>query len=352
MSPARVSEEQAMKIRNKQLTMAIRFGLAAAVAVVAAGNPQDVNAAEVECDPAGCTDAGETLVRLRTEGERHPRTAGESAAALQDNRRVDIALPPATGSEGSKVARAVGRFAINLPQGGVLWATEDPAIVTPTLNASAGASAPVGVDGKLAMPLSFSVYSNYARFIDRYELSIYRGTDGDLVTPIATLVPPKGQVSKVDWNGETQDGLPLRAGDDLIYVVRAYDAQGHFDEAEVRRVSLLRPDEYERSMSQLRAGAQQTEWATLTAAQIQQKRVEDALFGTSSLRRRNIPLYGSRIRVFGQDIPEGFQITIDGEAYPIDLERKFVAELMLPIGSHTLDIDVRQGQESVSRVPM
>lgn len=342
-----------MSINNNKLSLAIRLGLLAVMTGASLGNAQIALAQEsVKCDGQGCGDGQETLVRIRTEGERQPRTNGDSAAALQDNRRVDIALPPSPGQEGKKVAQATGRFAVNLPDGGMLWASEDPAMVVPTLNVSTGTSAPVTADGKLAKPLTFSMYSNYGKFIDRYELSVYHGTDGDLVSPVAVLRPEQGRLKQAVWDGSMGAGERLRAGDELIYVLRAYDAEGHVDETQIRRVALLRPEEYERSLSQLRQDAQGTEWATLTSEQLQDKQTEGALFGTSSLRQQNIPLYGSRVRVFGQDIPEGYQITIDGEAYPIDLERKFVAELMLPIGSHTLDVSVNQGTESIARIPM
>ncbi|MEL1265891.1 hypothetical protein [Pseudoxanthomonas putridarboris] len=325
-------------VLSRALRMALTGGLLATVPAAWAQAPaQD----EVSCDQDGCSDA-QTLVRIRTEGKRQPRAAGDSAAALQDNRRVDVALPPQAGDAGRKVAQAVGRFAYTLPNGGMIWAIEDPALVTPVLNAGAGSSAPVQ-DGKLSEPVQFSVYSNYAKFIDRLELSIYRATDTDLVSPLATLAPQVGNVIQATWDGTTTDGRPLRVGDELLYVLRAYDAQGHFDETQPRTLALMRPADHARNLTQLSSGLAGTADALLTGQQAQAKRVEETIFGDSQLRLQNIPLQGSRVRVLGQDIPADQLLEINGQAYPVDLDRKFVAEFLLPVGQHTLELALGNG---------
>lgn len=351
--PTRVRHGRAPQFATATLTRALHLvlagGLAATAPMMALAQTADT---EVKCDQAGCKDAQGTLVRIRTEGERVPRTLGDSPAALQDNRRVDMALPPQSSDGGQKVARAVGRFAYDLPNGGMIWAIEDPAMVAPVLNAGAGSAAPVA-DGKLTEPVQFSVYTNYARFIDHLELSIYRGTDADLVSPLATLKPEVGNVIQAKWDGAVADRRPLRVGDELIYVLRAYDKQGHVDETKARTLSLLRPADYARNLTQLSSNLAGSADALLSGEAAQARLVQDTIFGNSQLRQQNIPLFGSRVRVLGQDIPEGQTLQINGQAYPVDLERKFVAEFLLPTGQHTLELALGDGaDEPTVRYPL
>ena len=44
----------------------------------------------------------------------------------------------------------------------------------------------------------------------------------------------------------------VRAGDELVYVLRAFDAQGNFDETSPRKLQLVRPDEAEKIKSLIR----------------------------------------------------------------------------------------------------
>ncbi|MET0815490.1 MAG: hypothetical protein ABWX88_09900, partial [Pseudoxanthomonas sp.] len=53
--------------------------------------------------------------------------------------------------------------------------------------------------------------------------------------------------------------------------------------------------------------------------------------------------YGSRIRIQGRNLPEGYGLKINGESYPVDLERKFVAEYLEPVGQHSFDIELQGG---------
>src|SRR5690606_18949295 len=100
--------------------------------------------------------------------------------ALQPDRRATVAM------EAPGRATVAGRFSLQLDNGGVIWATEDPALGTPELSISAPGFA--AFDGrKIAKPVQFYVRSNYSSFIERYELKVYRAADTDLVEPLATV---------------------------------------------------------------------------------------------------------------------------------------------------------------------
>ena len=70
------------------------------------------------------------------------------------------------------------------------------------------------------------------------------------------------------------------------------------------------------------------------------------------MRQQNIPFYGSRIRIQGRNLPEGHGLTINGESYPVDLERKFVAEYLVPVGRHDFDIEVQGGAPRLDGAPV
>src|SRR5690606_2656785 len=183
--------------------------------------------AAIACDADTCnTDEG-LLFQLRTRSYDEPVTQGTSAAssseALQPDRRVSIGL------ERPGRAEATARFVVHLPGGGVVWATEDPALGQPELSVSAPQM--VGFDGKaITTPVRFFVRGNYPAFIDRMEIALFRATDADLIDPIARLPMKVAAVSESEWDGALPGTHPFRAGDELIYVLRAWDAEGNFDE--------------------------------------------------------------------------------------------------------------------------
>ena len=133
---------------------------------------------------AAAPAADQTVLKIRSEGEAG--SVDTSKEGLQAFRRVDITQV----NPGS--IPVSGKFMINLPAGGMIWATEDPQLATPVLNVQASSIAPFA-DGKIVGPVSFQTYSNYAAFAERYELVVYRGTDTDLVEPTGDAQGPGGE---------------------------------------------------------------------------------------------------------------------------------------------------------------
>ncbi|MCF7221630.1 TonB-dependent receptor [Marilutibacter chinensis] len=311
-----------------------------------APSPGDAPPPELDCDAGGC-DSGEDLVfRLRTRSYDQPVTestgAGSSSEALQPDRRVAIGLE----QPGRAVAQ--GRFSVNLPGGGVIWATEDPNLGQPELSVSAPTMVPF--DGKaITRPVRFFVRGNYSGFIERMELAVFRATDADLVNPLAKVPIEVAAVSQTEWGGALPADIPFRTGDELVYVLRAFDAEGNIDETQPRRLQLVRPDEAERGRQRLRDQTERTLGTALSEDQAQTQQLVDDVFGESALRYQNIPIYGSRVRVQGRNLPAGYGLLINGDSYPVDLERKFVAEYLMPVGRHRFDIAL-QGPEGASPV--
>lgn len=336
------------------------YGLSLAGTAFAQATPADATAADaatppLHCDAQGCRNGQGALFRISAHGENRPVAAGVDADASGRNRRVETVTAQAHEGTGQVLAQGQasisGHFTVDLPQGGTLWATEDPALGQPILNVQAGSMVPFE-DGRITQPVRFHAYSNYAAFYDRLQVSIYRGDDADRVTPLATIDLPVGAVTDTRWDGTLPAGLRLQPGDVLQYVARARAPDGSFDETHPRRIQLVTPADYARGAQALRDEVERSHAGDLDAAAAEAVSIIESIYGKSDLRLRNIPVHGSRVRILGRDIPEGMQIVIDGQSFPIDQERKFVAEFLQPVGPHRYQVQVKSAQGVVADTPL
>jgi len=233
---------------------------------------------------------------------------------------------------------ATGNSSIRLAGGGTVWAVEDPQLARPQLNASAP-SLVAFVDGRISGPVRFNVFSNYAAFVERFELRIFRGTDVDLVTPLASVSVPIGNDGTVEWNGALEGAAMLREGDELQYVLQAIAADGSVDETFPRRLQLVRQDELTRNQLRLGASASSTQ-RDLSAEQLEQRRLLLGSFGESNLRQQNIRIHGSSVRIRGEQMAAGQSVRINGRVVPVDQRGHFIGEYLLPVGQHQFTVDV------------
>ncbi|MEP6632673.1 MAG: hypothetical protein ABJA62_00530 [Luteimonas sp.] len=334
MVPAVASHaEETTASEESAATSAVSDGAPMIAAPTAA--PADIAASAVDCTADACTSDDGLLLRVRTRGERQPQTQGttdaSSSKALQPDRRVTVE----TEQPGKAVA--IGKWSVQLPNGGVIWATEDPNLGQPALNITAPSL--VAFDGmRIVKPVQFYAYSNYSAFVKRAEVLVFRASDTDLVAPLASIPLPVAAVADVKWNGALPAGFVARAGDELMYLVRAYGADGSVDETFPRRMQLVKPEEEKRGAERLRDSVEKDIGSVFSAEEAQQRSLIDGVFGENSLRQQNIAIYGSRIRIQGRNLPEHYAVTINGQTHPIDLERKLVAEYLVPVGRHAFDI--------------
>ncbi|MEE9342086.1 MAG: hypothetical protein V3V12_00460, partial [Gammaproteobacteria bacterium] len=238
---------------------------------------------------------------------------------MQSNRRVDVSMTEATSKQSSANTR------INLPDGGVIWITTDPANNQPHLSVNAPAFSKMD-NGKLNQPVSFTVYSNYGSFIDRWELDLYLSS-GDQVKPVKRIMGKQlSNTQIITWDGSL-DGNHALSFVDYSYVLRVYDAAGRFDETAPAILRLGSGSQYD-SQDAL---SETTESA-------------NEIYGESQLVKQTIPLAGSRVRVYGSDLAEGHALSINGDIVSIDSNRNFVVESILPAGSHNFDIAVTDAE--------
>ena len=169
--------------------------------------------------------------------------------------------------------------------------------------------------------VQFRVYTNYRRFIERAEIRVFDEQQSVQGAPVAVLdVDDLGLVSWVI--GQEQN---FQTEQNLKYVVRVYDAQGHYDETQpqplwIVEVPLAR---YEKSLPsrELLVG-----------------------YGESRLARQEIPIQGGTVSAYGKAIPDGHDVWLGGSKVPVDESGQFVVEEILPSGLHTVEVAVLDKQ--------
>lgn len=262
-----------------------------------------------------------------------PLAAGAQTASPPPQERAAAAARPQEVVTPGAATVMPGQVLV-LPGGGRVWATEDPANLSPQMNVSAQSIAGIR-DDRLSEALSFNFSSNYASFIARMELLVYNGRDTDLVKPLVVLPLPVSGEGVVQWDGQLPPGHGLRAGGTLTYRVRAYGRDGQVDETQVRSVRLYSEPEWREAREQLLSESNQL----ADGFTLDQRLAREAQL-SNGLVKQNIPLSGSIVRIYGQDIPDDAQIKINNRSAAIDNNRRFVSEFLLPVGAHGLTIDV------------
>ncbi|MGE8246182.1 MAG: TonB-dependent receptor [Stenotrophomonas maltophilia] len=311
-------------------------GLASAVLLAAPAAAQQSlpapSPAPIRCEADSCRSDDGLLLRI----------GDDDAPALPLPGRTDLPVVgtvPASPAVTPDVAARGSQFMAELPNGGVVWATEDPTMVPPSLSVQAAATVPFE-NGRVIRPLRFHSYNNYASFIQKLEVTLYRGTDTDLVTPLARIELPADYVGDAEWSGELPPQIKLRTGDDLIYVARAYGAGGAFDETRLQRIQLVTPADFDRGLQITRENVQKTLGQALDGDSAQDLQLSNSIYGQSMLRLQNIPIHGSRVRLYGRNLEPNSRVRINGQDFPVDLEQKFAAEFLEPVGEHRYDVSV------------
>ncbi len=172
-------------------------------------------------------------------------------------------------------------------------------------------------DGTPASAVHFRMYDNYASFLKRAEIRIFNPDQSLQAVPLETIPIDKKGLAEWQPAAERLPG-PVR---ELKFVLRAYDAKGHFDETSPHQLWLIRE-----SSPEAPAAAPPSE---LLAA-----------YGESDLARHQIPLDGGTVRVQGGGIPAGHTVWVAGRQVPVDPQGNFVAEEILPSGAQTVEVAV------------
>lgn len=95
--------------------------------------------------------------------------------------------------------------------------------------------------GGLIEPVQIALHTNYAAFIEQWELSLFRESDARRRYPVAVWSGPGASLaSGLEWDGTPQTGPPLRPGETLVAQLRARDTAGNIDETEPQTALITR----------------------------------------------------------------------------------------------------------------
>lgn len=191
-------------------------------------------------------------------------------------------------------------------------------------------------DGESAAPpdaavssraVRFAAYTNYPHFIARSEVRILEAGDSREAEPLAVVpVDADGMASWVpDPAALGRIPAPKR---ELAFVLRAYDADGRFDETAPQRLWIV-PAGPEAAAAEASAasGPPQARDALLAG------------YGETGALRTNIPLGDAgTVRVSGTGVPNGHSVWLAGTRIPVDANGSFAAETVLPHGLQTVEV--------------
>ncbi len=219
---------------------------------------------------------------------------------------------------------------------------------------------PVPADtGVPSTPVLFRMYANYDYFIDRSEVRIFEAGASTRKTPVAVIAVAddgmalwQADAGEFDWS--------LRQ---LQYVLRAYGRDGNFDETEPRPLWLVAtpaapgPVTDIAGIDALQEQTDTTPAVDINAGEGREPEVAAAsdeiatgayrddpellaAYGDNALALQNIRLSSGTVRVQGSRIPPGHNVWVAGHLVPVDAEGNFVAEQILPEGTHTVEVAV------------
>jgi len=201
------------------------------------------------CTLEDCKTDDGYVIRVLGSSEDLLRDTDDTEEAHRNNRRVEI-----SGQLNQKVisrtplvdpasAQVSGKFVVYLKNGGVLWATEDPATLDPRLGFT-GPSRVKFDNNRLLDSISVRYFTNYSAFIEKLELVAYKENDIDLVRPYVLSELPINAIDTFEWTGAFPSTWNLRQGDTVQYQIRAYGANGAIDETRPKRMQLLSEAEF------------------------------------------------------------------------------------------------------------
>jgi flagellar motor protein MotB len=171
-----------------------------------------------------------------------------------------------------------------------------------------------------ASPVSFRMYTNYSHFIERAEVRVFR--TGQSLESIPLEVLELSIEDAMQW--QPRPGEFRAPADELAYVLRVYGPDGNFDETQPQPLWIV----YDEAVPEEDA-AEETPQAELLSA-----------YGENRLGLHNIGLSSGTVSVRGNNVPAGHEVWVAGRPVPVDDNGSFIAEEILPQGSHTVEVAV------------
>ena len=177
----------------------------------------------------------------------------------------------------------------------------------------------------------FAMYANYSHFIESAEVRIFEAGQSLREDPLEVIPIEVG--ATVEWTPVSGPSrAPVR---ELKYVLRAYGAEGRFDETSAQPLWLSYLSSGDENTVDTPAGME----ARPDSSGPAEGRLLQA-YGESGMAVRNIVLGSGTVTVQGARIPAGHSVWVAGQPVPVDPQGNFVAEAILPTGLHTVEVAV------------
>jgi len=191
-----------------------------------------------DCTVDRCVTNGGYAIEIISNDAPTNVVVGDTVKAKTSNDRADV----------------YGNFTVRLANGGVVWATEDPAVLQPRL-AVRGPSRLAIQGSRILEDAKFDVYLNYPAFVEKLELLVFDGNDTDLISPVyraskTTSLSASKTYTVFDINMEELSKLSVFAEDELIYILRAFDSEGRMDETVQKRLQILDVNSYDSAQAE------------------------------------------------------------------------------------------------------
>ena len=176
----------------------------------------------------------------------------------------------------------------------------------------------------IASDVQFRMYTNYSHFIERAEIRVFDTGQSLESEPLDVIDLKVDGTSR--WRPNSDD---FRAPvEKVAYVLRAYGADGNFDETQPQALSIDYDADF--PIEDIQDGIQKPGQAdTVFAA-----------YGQNTLGLQNIGLSSGTVSVRGSGISEAQEVWVAGRPIPVDKSGTFIAEEILPQGLHTVEVAV------------
>jgi len=203
-------------------------------------------------------------------------------------------------------------------------------------------------DGQFAATsnVRFAMYANYGYFIDSAEIRIFDADQSVTEVPMETLPIEIGGTT--EWTPVVaRFRAPMR---ELKYVLRAYGADGTFDETAAQPLWLMYPIDGNSTETSESSGSSESSANPILSGGTGSSggRVATSggasplleAYGESEIAVNNIVLGSGTVTVQGSHIPPGHNVFVAGQPVPVDAEGNFAAETILPTGLHSVEVAV------------
>jgi len=203
---------------------------------------------------------------------------------------------------------------------GAIWASRDVNRIDPEMKITVDNEAVVE-GGKIASDVNFSVKTNYGYYVKKWELSVYRGDDINLMAPLKTI---EGEdfYNNMDvvWDGVVED-YNLRGGRQLLFRLKAWDADGNMDVTTTGVIDLVNRK------------------SDFTLEDFKEEDEDKRTFGQANLMRHNIPVNSGMARFMGTNLVGVDRVVVGKEEYTVEDEKLFIEEY-LPTDRYLVPVKV------------